>query len=196
VRLRGWLTISAGLCLGLLTAFQASRLRQLGLREAARDEARDLAAELRWRLDLNRAMLDLNGASMGRALREIGRWPHPLEWAGLYGSGERPLASAGDGSRHGPGEADRRALAAAAPEDLPVVRPLADDRFLAMTRLRIGERDLALAMVLAPPGWRPGADGIWSAISVCLVALAAAALLLVWHGASDILAIRRPPPGR
>jgi hypothetical protein len=197
VRLRGWLTISAGLALGLLTAAQAWQLKQLGLSEAARDHARELTASLRWRLELSRATLDLNDSSMALAVREFGRWPHPLEWAGLYGPGRRLVGWAGERpSGYSLSDADSAALASTEPEDLPTIRPLAGDRFLALTRLRIGERELTLAMVLAPSGWRAAAAGFWSVLSVCLAALAAAALLLVWHGTTDILVLRRGQLGK
>jgi hypothetical protein len=194
VRFRGWLTISAGLGLGALVAIQASRLAYLGRQEAARDEARGLSAALRGRLDFHRLMLDLNGTAMRRALQDLGRWPQGLEWAGLYGPDRGPLSSAGGTSSGGPADADFEALAACGPGDLPVLRQLPDGKFMAVTRFRIGERDLTLAMVLAVEGWRPGAAGLWSVLATCLTALVAAAFLLVWLGAIDILATRRPPP--
>lgn len=194
MRLRGWLSISAGLALGMLIAIQASRLVSLGRQEAARDEARGLTEALRGRLDFQRLMLDLNGASMRQALQDLGRWPRALEWAGLYASGNSPISSAGETSAGGPVDGDFDALAASSPGDLPMLRELPDSKFMAMTRFRIGERDLTLAMVLAPEGWRPGAAGLWSVLATCLTALVAAALLLVWLGATDILAARRPPP--
>jgi len=192
VRLRGWLSISAGLGLGVLVAFQASRLVHLGRQEAARDEARGLSEALRWHLDFQRLMLDLNGASMRQALRDLGRWPHALEWAGLYESDSRPISSAGETSAGGPVPKDFEALAASGPADLPVLRELPNGKFLAVTRFRIGERELTLAMVLAVEGWRPGAAGLWSVLATCLTALVGAALLLVWLGAANVLAARRP----
>jgi hypothetical protein len=199
VRLRGYLTMSAGLLLALLTAFQSVRLRHLALHEAARDEARGLAASLRARLDLDRALLDLNAASMREALGDLGRWPHPLEWAGLYRAARSdcPAASAGTGEDGVPGDEDLRRLAAAAPEDLPLLRSLGGGRYLAMDRLRIGDGELALAMLLAPEGARPGSEGLWSAMSACLLGVAAAACLLIWHGATDVLGARAAArPGR
>jgi hypothetical protein len=182
-----------GLLLALLTAYQASRFKQLGLQEAARDEARGLSETLRARLDLGRAMLDLNAASMRDALMDLGRWPHPLEWAGLYDAGGQPIAStaADPGGVPFPDNLHLQTLVPAAPEDLPWLRSLGGGRFLAVTRLQVGERELTMAMVLAPEGWRPGAAGLWSAMSTCLLGLAAAAVLLIWHGAADVLS--RPP---
>jgi len=192
MRLRGWLTVAAGLCLALLVSRQAVRLDRLGREEAARDEARGLTEAVRSRLEISRAMLDLNDASMARTLVEVGRWPSTLRWAALYTNEDpaRPLAESGTRAGPLPEEGDLRSLGRAAPESLPVMRAIPGDAFMALTRLRIGARDLTLAMVLAPQGWRQGAAGIWSVTVTCLAALAGAALLLVWHGSVDILSSR------
>ncbi|HOX06639.1 MAG TPA: hypothetical protein PK280_09570 [Planctomycetota bacterium] len=197
MRLRGWLTVASGLALGLLVAFQSSRLLQTARRDSARDAARGLSEALRCRLELSRIMLDLNSASMESALRELGRWPQRLESAAIFqGSGAHP------GLRASSGEAAARAVSggglaemeAVATEDLPIVRDLPGERFLAMTRMRVGQADLSLVMVLAPGGFRPEIESLWGSLSVCLMALAAAAMLLVWLGMGELLSARRRNP--
>ena len=172
-----------------MVAIQAVSLERLGREEAARDQARDLAASVRWRLELGRAMLDLNAPAMRRALDELGRWPHPLEWAGLYDADGEPLSTTTGAPAVA--RAEIQALARTRPDELPVVKPLGDKRFLALTRLRIGAREMVLAMGLAPEGWRPGAAPIWSAMVADLAALAGAALFLAFRGTAQVLAGRR-----
>lgn len=197
-QLGGWLTVLAGLLLSAVVVVQAVSLERLGLEEAARDEARGLAASLRARLELDRAMLDLNGPGMRRALDQLGGWPHSLESAGLYEPDGRELSATAGAPA--PAGAELEALARARPEEMPVVKALGGRKFLALTRLKVGAREMVLAMGLAPQGWRPGAARIWSAMVIDLAALAGAALFLALRGAAQALAARRaasgcrPPP--
>ena len=171
---------------------QAVSLERLGLEEAARDEARGLAASLRARLEIDRAMLDLNGPGMRRALDQLGRWPHPLEWAGLYGPDGRELAASVGAPV--PARAEFEALARARPDELPAVKALGGRKYMALTRLQVGASEMVLVMGLAPEGWRPGAARLWSAMVIDLAALAGAALFLALRGAAQVRAGRGPAP--
>lgn len=193
LRLRGALTLAAGALLGAVALAQAAQLSRLntdGRLAAARAEARAETRALRCRLELSRAMLDLNGAAMRRALDElVAESGSRLAWAELLEPDGRRIAATAGAREPSRSDLDPERLGDSG--DRPVLRPLEGGGLLAVEPVAVGGRRLLLALGLAETDagddWAP----LVAVIKANLLALGSAALMLLARGAVDVLAARK-----
>ncbi len=190
-RLIGPLTAAAGVLLAAVTLLQATHLRNLSLRvrrAQARAEMRGLGEGLRWRLERDLVLRDLNTPATERALREMVADSDSLRWAALYEPEGRRLAEGGPAVRLSP---DQLAVATTARRGgLPAVQELSDGELLGLTRLWVAQREMVLAAGFSPKGEpAPASMGRLTAGALC--AGLAASFLLVARGLIEMLAGRR-----
>jgi hypothetical protein len=191
MRTSGPLTAAVGILLAAVTVFQAVYLRELGFRvrtQCVRSEMRGLAAALNARLERDLALLDHNAPSTERALTGLAAdWPS-LDWALLTGADGTRLACSGTAPALPAEELDAAARAPLA--ELPRIHRTGGDTLAALTRLRVGERDMVLAAGLS--GEAAALTGpLWALGVGTLCAGLGAALLLVVRGLVETAAARR-----
>lgn len=189
------MTALAGALLAAVTIVQAlhlAGLRAATRRTAARAEARGLTEALRCRLEQQRALYDLNSPAMERSLADLAAHDPALAWAALHESSGRRLAAAGPAEEIAPESFDR--TAGAAPDELPLVQEGPENRLLALTRLQVGERELVLALALAPADEDLESAGLAFLIPAGLSAGLAASALLLLRGLAEAAAGRRKGP--
>lgn len=191
--LRGWLTIAAGVLLGAVALAQGAQLRRAsadGRLTAGRGEARAEARALRWRLELDRALLNLNSSAMQRALDElVAESGSRLAWAALLEPDGRRIAATPGAGQPARSDLDPDRLDRA--EELPAIRRLPGGGLLALEPVTVGGRRMLLTLGLAAdetgPDWAPLA----SVLAANLLALGSAALMLAARGTADLLGARR-----